>query len=133
MEVPWIYDAVAQSHLIWLNAKNCRFLHVTPQKKIQVPADRTILMPAAQPIGHFEIYAPKLAPSKLQSQLNHNVLKCSLLLILRCSGLPVLARLGMFFKHLKNDRKFQTMLNNQTLFVCLNGLPFKLKHLGGLR
>ena len=27
MVVPWIYDAVAKSHLIWLNAKNCPFLH----------------------------------------------------------------------------------------------------------
>ena len=30
-------------------------------KKIQVPADRTILMPAAQPIAHFEHYAPNFA------------------------------------------------------------------------
>ena len=27
-------------------------------KKFQVPADRTILTPAAQPIAHFENYAP---------------------------------------------------------------------------
>ena len=25
MVVPWIYDAVAKSHVIWLNAKNCPF------------------------------------------------------------------------------------------------------------
>ena len=36
MVVPWIYDAVAKSHLIWLNAKNSPFLHflVSLRKKI---------------------------------------------------------------------------------------------------
>ena len=39
------------------NAGFCTFW-CPSAKKFQVPADRTILTPAAQPIAHFENYAP---------------------------------------------------------------------------
>ena len=39
------------------NARFCTFW-CPSAKKIQMPADRTILTPATQPIAHFENYAP---------------------------------------------------------------------------
>ena len=88
MVVPWIYDAVAKSHLNWLNAKKCPFSHFFAilSKKNSSSCRSDNIDASMPPHSSFETLWPTLfmentqnsktfkigGPSPLRSQLIQN-------------------------------------------------------------
>ena len=76
MVVPWIYDAVAKSHLIWLNAKKCPFLHilVSLRKKISSARRSDNIDASMPPHSSFETLWPILFMENIQSGIIFKIL-----------------------------------------------------------
>ena len=76
MVVPWIYDAVAKSHLIWLNAKNCPFLHFFAilSKKNSSGCRSDNIDASMPPHSSFETLWPILFMENIQSGIIFKIL-----------------------------------------------------------